>query len=1673
MDELLQQINPEIEIQLGQLDYSASRFEDEKPIESPMVNVDPSTDGEYVEPTGELIIPDESLLTPSGKPDPSDKQMLMSNPYPTSYDEFAIKRLNIQRDNAPFSIHSINENISTISGSLSVQATDMVLPGRNGLSFALTRKYDSSDAQYYDKQLVSGNPYRVKYYPELTSRLYYKESQSNPVPPQMGNAGKFVFDQYGNYFSLIQLINRAETKVYYPMLNEPDVEFNNERSDALKAAWRYVDPDTMNSSYLLAKEVTLNGTPLIAKYYTTGNLVFDPIYFHQYQTYIVYGNETKVKQEEKRFPIGKGWSWDLPYIETKDNNKKYIHLFGGSAYELDGLQLKGYPWKDLTLESGYFNLGDNRYASHRLKTLDGKKMYFTSSGRLIEIADAYNNTLQFEYQYVHPYDMVLTKVKDAIGNELTITYSATEVVVTLGDRTVKFDKIKDPQGNKELLSQVTDAMGRKTQYTYDIKPVPFDIVGGGRMKDNYIALLKQVHHPTKARTDYSYADFDRSLGNSAKERAYRVTSREDVVTYTDGTVTKSNRADYSYNGDGAMVRPSNSSFSTTINNGRTQTTYHYDRVYIDENTPEVYYHTQVVNSSGAKQVIDSMEYNRTKRWPVPVKVISRTWQGSSQSATSIVTRNYNDYGNVTSETDPNNNTTTYTYDTQNLLSSSNVPVNTKSLHVELERYPGTNGIKTVTLKENNASGPLKAQTSYVYDSYGNPKTVTLKDDTRDIVITNEYDVALYQAAYPTRQSIQVTGADNLNTLVAQQFRYKLATGEMTSHTDGKGFVTLMEYDKLGRMTKATHPDQSSVSVLFDDNQNQVTATDETGVQSVVKWNPLGLKVSEGIVGKGATTYGYDVYGRLVRSDDATGKRTTYTYDAWDRLTRTQFPGTDNAFTTVLYDDIQRTVQTTDPEGNVTKETMDILGRPIKQEAINTSSALKSMTQYTYDYAGNVVTQKDAKGFTTTYAYDVLGRLITVTDPGANATNYVYSLAGNLKETKYPDNAKMTKQYDQMGRVIRKTDPTGGIESYFYDANSNLTKIVNRKGQARTYGYNNRDQQISSTTSQETITTGYDAAGRRLWMQDGTGKTQYNYEAGSGWLRSVTYPDTRKTEYEYDTQGKRTKMTDPFGVVSLYRYDARNQMDAVGSAANVWDAIYAYKKNGLVATADLRNGIRSTFGYDEFNLTLLTHTRAGSTLGTFAYQYDQNRNQTGKTESGAAYTFGYDSLNRIATSTQFNETYTYDVRGNRKTLATDAIPKLEEVNYTYDDRDRLTKVVTGANKTVTYRYNGDGLLTERTEAGVTTRYYYDGADIIAEGTVTGGTVSRKASYIRGNELVSRVDASGNRAYYSHNGHGDVTRLTDQAGNVLNSYTYDMWGNPITASETVPNLFRYSGEYWDETTGLQYLRARWYDPSIGRFINEDTYEGDNKNPLTLNLYVYVMNNPLIYVDSSGHIPTVMEAAKMAQHIYDPSNKEFKLSGGWKYVTMYESTDKSLRVGIYSRAKSDGLVEYSLVNRGTSSWGTLSDPSDEAVNNLQQPFGASKNMQDSISYASKFVENYSLHEVTMVGHSKGGAEAAANAVATNTNSILFNPMSVNLSAYDLKAKTYKAKMTAYIVKGELLNNIFGGMSTPIGEVKYLPTQIWIEINAPFGIKFRVPDMVGNHGMKAVIDALGKAGY
>lgn len=232
--------------------------------------------------------------------------------------------------------------------------------------------------------------------------------------------------------------------------------------------------------------------------------------------------------------------------------------------------------------------------------------------------------------------------------------------------------------------------------------------------------------------------------------------------------------------------------------------------------------------------------------------------------------------------------------------------------------------------------------------------------------------------------------------------------------------------------------------------------------------------------------------------------------------------------------------------------------------------------------------------------------------------------------------------------------------------------------------------------------------------------------------------------------------------------------------------------------------------------------------------------------------------RIKTSSQFNEIYDYDVRGNRSSLQSNLLPQFQDQQYDYDALNRLEKVtvtedfgaITRYNEVI-YRYNGDDLLFEREENGKITRFYYDDMDVIAEANVVQGNPVLKAKYIRGNELVAQVNGTGEVYYYLHNEHGDVVELRDTAGEIVNQYDYDIWGTPIRKDETIYNPFLYSGEYWDEAVALQYLRARWYDPSLGRFITEDTYEGQLNNPLTLNLYVYTGNNPLIYIDPSGNV------------------------------------------------------------------------------------------------------------------------------------------------------------------------------------------------------------------------------
>jgi len=184
-------------------------------------------------------------------------------------------------------------------------------------------------------------------------------------------------------------------------------------------------------------------------------------------------------------------------------------------------------------------------------------------------------------------------------------------------------------------------------------------------------------------------------------------------------------------------------------------------------------------------------------------------------------------------------------------------------------------------------------------------------------------------------------------------------------------------------------------------------------------------------------------------------------------------------------------------------------------------------------------------------------------------------------------------------------------------------------------------------------------------------------------------------------------------------------------------------------------------------------------------------------------------------------------------------------YAYDNRNNLIKAVVGENTTLS-KFNGDGLRVERAVNGRTLRYLLKYDRIILEVNAEGAETARN---IFGINLIQR-SADADTFLYLFNGRGDVTALVNPNGTVAVQYYYDPWGNIIEETARVNNPFRYAGYRWDEESGLYYLNARHYNPTIARFMQEDTFRGSILDPLSLNFYTYCNNEPIMYFDPTGH-------------------------------------------------------------------------------------------------------------------------------------------------------------------------------------------------------------------------------
>ncbi|HMM78991.1 MAG TPA: RHS repeat-associated core domain-containing protein [Pyrinomonadaceae bacterium] len=405
--------------------------------------------------------------------------------------------------------------------------------------------------------------------------------------------------------------------------------------------------------------------------------------------------------------------------------------------------------------------------------------------------------------------------------------------------------------------------------------------------------------------------------------------------------------------------------------------------------------------------------------------------------------------------------------------------------------------------------------------------------------------------------------------------------------------------------------------------------------------------------------------------------------------------------------------------------------------------------------------------------------------------------------------------------------------YAYDELSRLASAVNNVGTV-SFTYDNRGRLKTETDVFGHVTERvYDAANRRTQLKlDGSVHTTYNYDNANR-LTTLTDEASQNFTFGYDVADRLISKALPNGVNTTYEYDGMSRLKRlkdVGPSGTLFDRQYGYDTANQISQIIEPSQTRS-FGYD--NIDRLTSMTNGMANESYAFDAVGNR-----TSSHLSSTYSYQPFNKIASTQTAN--YGSDQNGNMTT-------KAEGSNlwrYTWDYENRLSEASTRKQR-VRYKYDALGRRVRRTHGAEDTKFSYDGLDVVMDDDSVSGTTKYQNGLGIDSKLSLKQGASTN--YFLADHLGSTNALTDNTGATIASQTYDSFGNPTNSS--FPSRYQFTGREYDPLTKLQYSRARFYDPKIGRFISEDPIGFGGGD---INLYGYVRNQPSMLRDPSGEIP-----------------------------------------------------------------------------------------------------------------------------------------------------------------------------------------------------------------------------
>ena len=767
-----------------------------------------------------------------------------------------------------------------------------------------------------------------------------------------------------------------------------------------------------------------------------------------------------------------------------------------------------------------------------------------------------------------------------------------------------------------------------------------------------------------------------------------------------------------------------------------------------------------------------------------------------------------------------------------------------------------NGWLVQRTEEIQGNGPVQAAvTRYAYDANGNLTKITTPKGS-EIRRSYDADDRLTEERVLDRKN----GIDR-----RVQYAYDAAGNVLKQAilgTDGECLESSTRYDLKDRATHRTNPAGGVTRYLYDRNDR---------------------------LRKEISPYGYEP-----ESDDGAG--VSYTYDSRGNRLRTT-----NALGEVVqefsYNLRNQPVIQKNTFGNRTELSYELDGK-IK-DIRRSGNHQRTLQQYEYNARGQITGVVDGNRNPISYDVDSWGRITGIGFADGVKEGYEYTPAGQVSRTIDGNGNAVQYRYNSLGKISERIDQLGFTETFRYDEEGNLSLHIDRDGRQLQRACNVFGQPVYEKAS--------DAEGKHTnistWHYDSLGRVtravcdgksyEYIYDA-HGNLKEKRSNGKRLVSYTHDRAGQITEIRDPAGVSTRYEYDILGRRSRIFNDDGL-EVRYGYDALNRISRIHYGNGVETAYTYDGDGNIRTLETKAGeNVLLSFAYRYDGNGNRTAKTGTQAALggitseitagnnaldiSYNYDVRGQLLEERRNGASvcYAYDKAGNRirKTdvqgeirylynaknqLIAEESPAdrkqfsydrqggiIEEKNlagirrFSYNSRHQQTRVETETGSVQENRYDAEGLRFELLENGRRTSFvYHDGELLQEEGREEQGTSyhlgAGMEAFRRGQEL----------SYYHRDEQLSTTFITGGHGDVLNSYQYDAFGIPLDTTEQLNNRIRYTGQQYDDVTGQYYLRARYYNPVAGRFMQEDVYQGDG-----LNLYAYCGNNPVVYDDPSGY-------------------------------------------------------------------------------------------------------------------------------------------------------------------------------------------------------------------------------